>query len=77
MARYTVKCDDCHHVIRETDSLRESAEGGICWKCATGYANAYQTLCDRARRVGVPTSLDDPASPRTVQGLRDAIAAAR
>jgi hypothetical protein len=36
----------------------------------------YQALCDRARRAGVPTSLDDPESPRTVEGLREAVEAA-
>jgi hypothetical protein len=36
-------------------------------------ARAYYQLCDRAQRVGVPTSLDDPRSPVTVAALRRAI----
>ena len=39
-------------------------------------AEAYLALCDRARAVGVPTSLDDPDSPATVTGLREAVEAA-
>ena len=30
-------------------------------------------LCDEARQLGIPTSLEDPRSPKTVQGLRAAI----
>jgi len=26
----------------------------------------YYRLCDRAARLGIPVSLDDPRSPRTV-----------
>lgn len=40
-------------------------------------AREYQRLCDEARALGIPTSLDDPRSPRTVAGLRAAVAAAR
>ena len=40
-------------------------------------ARAYMALCDEARALGVPTSLDDPRSPRTVAGLRAAVNAAR
>ncbi|MBM4418799.1 MAG: hypothetical protein FJ033_10875 [Chloroflexi bacterium] len=36
----------------------------------------YQDLLLSARRAGVPTSLDDPESPRTVGELRAAVAAA-
>lgn len=36
-------------------------------------ARAYFRLCDEARALGVPTSLDDPRSPRTVAGLREAV----
>jgi hypothetical protein len=34
---------------------------------------AYYRLCDRAAAFGIPTSLDDPASPATVDGLLDAV----
>lgn len=34
---------------------------------------AYYRLCTEARKLGIPTSLDDPRSPRTVAGLRDAV----
>ena len=34
----------------------------------------YYQLVDRARALGIPTSLDDPMSPKTVDGLRDAVA---
>ncbi len=33
----------------------------------------HQQLCDQARALGMPTSLEDPRSPRTITGLRDAI----
>ena len=33
----------------------------------------YAALCDKAREVGVPVSLDDPASPKTVAALREAV----
>ena len=36
-------------------------------------AVAYYKLCDRARALGIPTSLDDPRSPRTVAALRRAV----
>lgn len=36
-------------------------------------ARDYQRLCDEAQALGIPTSLDDPRSPKTVQGLRDEI----
>ena len=36
-------------------------------------ASAYYALCEEACRLGIPTSLDDPRSPRTVEGLRQAI----
>lgn len=35
----------------------------------------YYALLDECKRRGIPTSLDDPRSPKTVQGLRDALAA--
>lgn len=33
-------------------------------------AIAYYALCDEARMLGIPTSLDDPRSATTVEGLR-------
>jgi hypothetical protein len=36
---------------------------------------AYLELCDEARALGIPTSLDDPRSPRTVDALGAAVAA--
>jgi len=36
-------------------------------------ARDYYRLCDEARALGIPTSLDDPRSPTTVDGLRQAI----
>lgn len=30
----------------------------------------YYALCDKARELGIPTSLDNPRSPRTVSGLK-------
>ena len=38
-------------------------------------ARDYYNLCEQAAALGIPTSLDNPASPKTVQGLRDAVAA--
>jgi hypothetical protein len=40
-------------------------------------AEEYYHLCEEARKLGIPTSLDDPRSPRTVEGLRRAVEAAR
>lgn len=37
-------------------------------------ARAYYALCDKAAAKGVPVSLDDPRSPRTVAALRKAAA---
>lgn len=37
----------------------------------------YYRLCDEAARLGIPVSLDDPRSPKTVQGLRDAVESAK
>ena len=37
---------------------------------------AYYRLCDEARELGIPTSLDDPRSPKTVDELRGAVARA-
>jgi hypothetical protein len=34
---------------------------------------AYMALCDRARELGIPTSLDDPRSPKTVAALKAAV----
>lgn len=31
--KYIIKCDDCKKTIGETDSLAESAAGGICNDC--------------------------------------------
>lgn len=39
-------------------------------------ATAYYALCERARALGIPTSLDDPCSPRTIGELAAAVAAA-
>ena len=33
-------------------------------------AEDYFRLCDKARELGIPTSLDDPKSPKTVEALR-------
>jgi hypothetical protein len=40
-------------------------------------ARAYYSLCDQARRLGIPVSLDDPRSPKTVAALQQAVAAKR
>jgi hypothetical protein len=40
-------------------------------------ARAYYALCAEAEALGIPTSLDDPRSPKTVDGLRAAVEAAR
>lgn len=37
----------------------------------------YAALCDKARALGIPTSLDDPRSPKTVAALRKAVDDAR
>lgn len=38
---------------------------------------AYYTLCDEAAALGIPTSLDDPRSPKTVAALVAAVARAK
>ena len=35
----------------------------------------YAALCDTARELGIPVSLDDPRAPNTVEALRQAVAA--
>lgn len=40
-------------------------------------ARAYYHLCDEARALGIPTSLDDPRSPKTVAALSAAVAGRR
>lgn len=40
-------------------------------------ARAYYNLCREAERLGVPTSLDHPRTPQTVDALRAAVAEAR
>lgn len=37
---YVVKCDDCKRELRETDSLHESAAGGLCNDCRAESAKA-------------------------------------
>jgi len=37
---------------------------------------AYYELLNKAAQLGVPVSLDDPASPRTIAGIKTAIAQA-
>lgn len=37
---------------------------------------AYYALCDKARALGIPTSLDDPRTTRTVAGLEAVVAVA-
>ncbi len=46
-------------------------------KTAREEAVAYYRLCDEARALGIPTSLDDPRSPNTVDALRQAVEASR
>jgi hypothetical protein len=58
------------------DAAHEVAERFIADPELLEEAVEYAALCERAAALGIPTSLDDPASPRTVEGLRDAIAAA-
>lgn len=36
----------------------------------------YAALCDTARKLGIPVSLDDPRSPKTVAALKQAVAQA-
>lgn len=40
-------------------------------------AVAYYALCDEARKLSIPVSLDDKRSPNTVDALRQAVAASR
>jgi len=35
MLTYAVKCDNCKAEIKRTNSMRESAEGGLCQSCET------------------------------------------
>ena len=39
-------------------------------------ARNYYALCDKAKALGIPVSLDDPNSPSTVAELEAAVAAA-
>lgn len=40
-------------------------------------ARAYYALCTEARGLGIPVSLDDPRSPRTVSALAKAVKTAQ
>jgi hypothetical protein len=58
----------------------ETTTNGGTVKVTTALRNeqaAYYRLCDEARALGIPTSLDDPRSPKTVDALRVAIAEKR
>jgi hypothetical protein len=50
--------------VRVTSALRQEARD-------------YYALCERARALGIPTSLDDPRSPKTIAALRAAISRAQ
>lgn len=34
----------------------------------------YYALCTKAARLGIPVSLDDPRTPKTVEALKEAVA---
>ena len=61
--------------------MRSSCAGSVRgWGDVEDYdldPRAYQALLDEARALGIPTSLDDPNSPRTIAGLRAAVAERR
>lgn len=59
----------CHDVCMQPDERNSMT--------ASQEAILYYELCDDARALGIPVSLDDPASPTTVAGLQDAVDAAR
>lgn len=40
-------------------------------------ARDYYRLCNEAAALGIPVSLDDPATPQTVEGLREAVRVVR
>jgi hypothetical protein len=40
-------------------------------------ARAYYLLCREAEALGIPTSVYNPGSPRTVKGLRQVVVEAR
>jgi len=40
-------------------------------------AQAYYRLCAEAEALGIPVSLDNPRSPKTVDALRASVEAAR
>lgn len=46
------------------------------YKADRAAAEAYYDLCAHARALGIPTSVDDPDSPKTVAELEAAVAAA-
>ena len=50
--------------VKVTSALREEQE-------------QHYRLVEECKRAGIPTSLDDPRSPRTVEGLRAALREAR
>lgn len=86
---YTVEDTDTGEVIAETRTAQEAVaiqddanEADFAQEMKDNPISPaeeqrqYQDLLDRARVVGVPTSLDDPASPATVYELRQAVEAA-
>lgn len=43
VGQYAVKCGECHEDIRRTDSLAESAAGGLCDDCRAEASYAVST----------------------------------
>lgn len=73
-ARSIYVAKGCGAHVQGLDPLWRHYE--TCQPCIRAEAVEYAALCDRARALGVPTSLDDPATPPTVSELAAAVAVA-
>ena len=59
--RYFVKCDECRETMRFTDSVPESAAGGVCPACRAAIS-ARMAKVARKRTGARPCSFEKPCS---------------
>jgi hypothetical protein len=64
-------------MTQNPDARPAYGDGAKAAVTATLHAEArdYQRLCDEARQLGIPVSVDDPDTPQTIDDLRDAVRA--
>jgi hypothetical protein len=63
-------------LVDEASGIAPSRTLVLRYLNARWVAEDYAALCETARSLGIPTSLDDPSTPQTVSALREAVAQA-